>query len=71
MTLAKAIKKAFDASDLSIAKFAEKVGVSTSTAHGWLHGTHGIKPDKLAGVATVLGLEVADLQKLYWDELVA
>lgn len=71
MTLAKAIKKAFDASDLSIAKFAEKVGVATSTAHGWIHGTHGIKPDKLPAVAQVLALDVAELQKLYFAELAA
>jgi len=71
MSLAKALKRAFDASELSIAKFAERVGVSTSTAHGWLHGTHGIKADKLPAVARALNVDVAELQDLYVRELLA
>lgn len=63
------LQKAFNASGMSLAEFAKKVAdkagekkpPTTSTAHGWLHGTHGIKPKWLKPIAETLSLDVGEL----------
>lgn len=46
---------------MTLAQFAARVGVPSSTAHGWVHGTHGIKPKWFRAIAEALELDVAEL----------
>ena len=63
------LQRAFDKSGLTFEEFAQKVGARTddrrapsaSTAHGWVKGTHGIKPKWLRPIAEALDLEVTEL----------
>jgi transcriptional regulator with XRE-family HTH domain len=61
MNVAKGIRTAFEASEMSLTEFARRAGVKPQTAHGWVNGTHGVKPKRLRRVAKVLGVSLADL----------
>jgi transcriptional regulator with XRE-family HTH domain len=55
------IRRAFDASGMNLTEFAKRSGVTIQTAHGWVHGTHGVKLRRLPRLARVLGTTVAEL----------
>lgn len=42
-------------------QFAKRAGAKTSTAHGWVNGTHGVKMKRLPKVARALGVSIAEL----------
>lgn len=61
MNVAKGVTRAFEASGMSLTEFAKRARVPLSTAHGWVHGTHGIRTKKLPRIARVLGVTVPEL----------
>jgi len=55
------VRRAFDASGLKLSEFAKRCGAKVPTAHGWVNCTHGVKHKRLAKIAKVLGVTVAEL----------
>jgi len=55
------IARARDAMGLSQAQLAKRIGVPAGTLASWEAGWHGVGKDRIAKVAKVLGLDVAEL----------
>ncbi len=63
------LQKAFEDSGMTLAEFAKKVGAAagekkpptSSTAHGWLHATHGIKSKWLKAISETLNVPVSQI----------
>ena len=64
MNLPKRITKARIAAGLSQADLAAKLGISAGTVGGWETGRHRVRVSRIAKLAAVLDVSVAELMRL-------